>query len=116
MAEALPPWLLHTLAALRGATLPSGWGLGIGRPAIASVLERAASKAADSAVFHPVQALLLEKFRHMSKQTLPVAEIQKGIATDTGMEVGAGELREALQSLERDGYVRFTRPNVISVA
>ena len=61
-------------------------------------------------------ALLLEKFRHMSKQTLPVAEIQKGIATDTGMEVGAGELREALQSLERDGYVRFTRPNVITVA
>ena len=31
------------------------------------------------------------------------------------MEVGAGELREALLSLERDGYVRFTRPNVISI-
>ena len=60
-------------------------------------------------------AVMLEKFRHMSKQTLPVAEIQKGIATDTGMEVGAGELREALLSLERDGYVRFTRPNVISI-
>ena len=61
-------------------------------------------------------ALLLDKFRHMSKQTLPVAEIQKGISTDTGMEVAAGELREALQSLERDGYVRFTRPNVISIS
>jgi len=60
-------------------------------------------------------AVMLEKFRHMSKQTLPVAEIQKGIATDTGMEVGAGELREALLSLERDGYVRFTRANVISI-
>jgi DNA replication licensing factor MCM4 len=61
-------------------------------------------------------ALLMDKFRHMSKQTLPLAEIQKGIATDTGMDVGTGELREALQSLERDGYVRFTRPNVISIA
>ena len=60
-------------------------------------------------------AVMLEKFRHMSKQTLPVAEIQKGIATDTGMEVGAGELREALLSLERDGYVRFTRSNVIHI-
>ena len=60
-------------------------------------------------------AVMLEKFRHMSKQTLPIAEIQKGIATDTGMEVGAGELREALQSLERDGYVRFTRSNVIHI-
>ena len=60
-------------------------------------------------------ALLLDKFRTMSKQTLPIAEIQKGVATDTGMEVGAGELREALQSLERDGYVRFTRSNVITI-
>ena len=33
-------------------------------------------------------ALLMDKFRHMSKQTLPLAEIQKGIATDTGMDVG----------------------------
>ena len=33
-------------------------------------------------------ALLMDKFRHMSKQTLPLAEIQKGIAPDTGMDVG----------------------------
>ena len=71
--------------------------------------------AASRTMAQQLAALLADKFRNMSKQTLPIAEIQKGVATDTGMEVNAGELREALQSRERDGYVRFTRANVITV-
>ena len=71
--------------------------------------------AASRTMAQHLAALLADKFRSMQKQTLPFAEIQKGVATDTGMEVSSTELREALQSLERDGVVRFTRANVISV-
>ena len=71
--------------------------------------------AASRTMAQQLAGLLAEKFRSMSKQTLPFAEIQKGIATDTGMDVSSTELREALQSLERDGYVRFTRANVVTI-
>ena len=51
----------------------------------------------------------------MGPQTLRLDELRQGCMADTGLEVPMGALREALGLLEREGHVRTTRQNTVTI-
>ena len=51
----------------------------------------------------------------MGPQTLRIDELRMQTMEDTGMEVPLAALREALGVLERDGQVRTTRANTVTI-
>jgi DNA replication licensing factor MCM4 len=58
---------------------------------------------------------LRERFGAMGPQTLRLDELRQSCMADTGLDVPIGALREALGVLERDGLVRLTRQNTVTI-
>ena len=58
---------------------------------------------------------LREKMMSMGPQTVRLDELRQSCMEDTGMEVPVNALREALAVLERDGVVRVTRQNTVTI-
>ena len=54
---------------------------------------------------------------HAARHTLSLSRLRRldEMQSGTGLVISASDLREALTSLERDGLVKFTRQNVITV-
>ena len=58
---------------------------------------------------------LRDKFLSMGATTMPLDEVRRLAQQDTGVEVGLGEMRDALANLEREGVVRMLRANTVAV-
>ena len=58
---------------------------------------------------------LRDKFGAMGPQTIRLDELRQSCMLDTGLDVPMNALREALSQLERDGVVRTTRQNTVTV-
>uniref|UniRef100_A0A7S3B9I3 DNA replication licensing factor MCM4 n=1 Tax=Haptolina ericina TaxID=156174 RepID=A0A7S3B9I3_9EUKA len=71
--------------------------------------------AADRSLVGHLLNSLRERFRTMGQATLQVSDIQREIQEETGLEVEAAKLREALATLAKENVIRYLRQNTISV-
>ena len=58
-------------------------------------------------------ATLKERFAAMRSQSLPIGEVMRMVQNDNAWVVNFSEVREALQQLERENVVRFTRTHQV---